>query len=128
MDLRDTDIFPAGCGGIEAVPTTKGTILMAGRNVTLEMMATSFAAGHLGRPIVVGTGLTGNYDFRLSWLPEPGAFGRAPLSATQDDSMSAPQGPTFLEALKDQLGLKLKEEKVKQSVLVIDHIEQPMPN
>ena len=125
MDLKDTDIFPAGCGGVEAVPTTKGTILMGGRNVTLEMMATFFEAGHLGRPIVVGTGLSGNYDFTLNWMPEPGAFGRPPVTASQDDPLSAPQGPTFLEALKDQLGLKLKEGKVPLRALVIDRVERP---
>jgi bla regulator protein blaR1 len=128
VELKETDIFPAQCGGIEGVPTTNQMILLAGRNVTLNMMATSFAAGHLGRPIVVGTGLTGNYDFRLRWLPEPGAFGRAPVPATQEEPLSAPQGPAFQDAVEDQLGLKLKEGEVKQTVLVIDHLERPSEN
>ena len=138
MDLKDTDIFPAGCGGIEVVPTTKGTSLMGGRNVTLEMMATSFEAGHLGRPIVAEKGVVGTgvaeigsserYDFTLNWMPEPGAFGRPPVSPSEDDPLSASQGPTFLEALKDQLGLKLKEAKVAMKVLVIDHVERSSEN
>jgi bla regulator protein BlaR1 len=128
MVLRDTDIFPAGCGGVEAVPTTKGAILMGGRNVTLEMMAASFAAGHLGQPIVVGTGLSGSYDFTLNWMPEAGAFGRAPVPASEEDPLSAPQGPTFLEAVKDQLGLKLVQRTSPMNMLVVDHIEEPTAN
>jgi uncharacterized protein (TIGR03435 family) len=33
-----------------------------------------------------------------------------------------------LEALGEQLGLKLKQETAPVQVLVIDHIEQPSPN
>jgi bla regulator protein BlaR1 len=128
IELKETDIFPAQCGGIEGTPIKGGTMLLGGRNVTLEMMATSFEAGRLGKPIVVGTGLTGNYDFKLSWLPEAGAFGRASVPASEEDPLSAPQGPTFLEALKDQLGLKLVQRTSPMNVLVIDHIEEPTPN
>lgn len=128
MDLRNKDVFPAVCGTIEGVPTTNEMILLAGRNVSFEMMAQYFAAGHLGRPIVVQPGMTGDYDFRLSWMPEPGAFGRPPISPTQDDSLSAPQGPTFLDAVHDQLGLSLREGKAALPVLVIDHVERPSEN
>jgi uncharacterized protein (TIGR03435 family) len=37
-------------------------------------------------------------------------------------------GPTFFEALKDQLGLKLKPTRAPIQILVIDHVEQPSPN
>jgi len=38
------------------------------------------------------------------------------------------QGTSFLEALKDQLGLKLKPTNAPLSVLVVDHIERPSEN
>jgi uncharacterized protein (TIGR03435 family) len=37
-------------------------------------------------------------------------------------------GPSFFEALKDQLGLRLKPTKAEIQTLVIDHLEQPSPN
>ncbi len=37
-------------------------------------------------------------------------------------------GPTFLEALKEQLGLKLVPQTAPVDVLVLDHVEEPSPN
>ena len=37
-------------------------------------------------------------------------------------------GPTFLEALKEQLGLKLVPQTGPVDVLVLDHVEEPSPN
>jgi uncharacterized protein (TIGR03435 family) len=45
-----------------------------------------------------------------------------------ENSASDQSRPTFLEALKEQLGLKLVSEKGPVDVLVIDHIEAPTPN
>jgi uncharacterized protein (TIGR03435 family) len=39
-----------------------------------------------------------------------------------------PSGPTFLEALKNQLGLKLDPAMGPVQVFVVDHIEQPSEN
>jgi hypothetical protein len=36
------------------------------------------------------------------------------------------QGTTFLEAIKEQLGLKLESTKAPLKVLVIDHVERPV--
>jgi uncharacterized protein (TIGR03435 family) len=38
------------------------------------------------------------------------------------------QGTSFLEALKDQLGLKLKPTNAPLNVLVVDHVERPSEN
>lgn len=133
-ELKGADIFPAKCGGIEAVPRPSQIILMGGRDTTLEMMADSFSIGRLGRPVVDETGLTGKYDFTLNWAPQPGTFRTGPGAASQDESASGSQGPaflegpTFLEAVKDQLGLKLKPGIAPMKVLVIDHVERPSEN
>lgn len=59
---------------------------------------------NFGRPVVDHTGFTGTFDFTIEWTPEAGdPF--APQGATAADF----QGTTFLEALKDQLGLKSDE-------------------
>lgn len=39
-----------------------------------------------------------------------------------------PGGPTFLDALKDQLGLKLTPATGEIGTLIIDHIERPSVN
>lgn len=127
-ELKDTDIFPAKCGGVEAVPRPNQMILMGSRDTTLEMMAKSLQIGRLGRPVVDKTELTGKYDFTLNWAPEPGTFNTAPGAASQDAPTSDPQGPTFLEAVKDQLGLKLKPGKAPLKVFMIDHVERPSEN
>ena len=37
-------------------------------------------------------------------------------------------GPSFLDALRDQLGLKLVPEKGPFDFLIVDHIEHPTEN
>jgi uncharacterized protein (TIGR03435 family) len=75
------------------------------------------------RPVIDMTGLTGNYDFKLVFLPElpPGV-----------DKDSLPPGfldrPNLFTALREQLGLKLTPQKGPVSYMVIDHIEKPTEN
>lgn len=73
------------------------------------------------RPVVDGTGLTGTYDFNLSfrWPEEPKAGG--------DDGRSEDL-PTIFQALHDQLGLDLVPEKGMVTKLIIDHAEKPSAN
>jgi len=79
------------------------------------------AAGPLSRPVLDQTGLSGTLDFVIEWTPE---FNGPPPPNFQPD----PSGPTFLEALKEQLGLKLQPQTGPVDVLVIDHVEEPSPN
>jgi uncharacterized protein (TIGR03435 family) len=100
------------------------TVLLGARNITFDHLV-----GYLpdfedvGRPIVDQTGLDGAFDFSLNWLPEHNSSSSAAASQQTDA-----QGPTFFEALKDQLGLKLKPTRTPIRTLVIDHVEQPSPN
>lgn len=77
----------------------------------------------LGRPVVNRTGLTGRFDIELNFTP-PWVEAKEQSSDVQLDLT----GPTFLEALKDQAGLKLESTHAPIETLVIDHIEQPSPN
>src|ERR1017187_4026478 len=76
-----------------------------------------------GRPVVDETGLSGTFDFSLNVTPV-----RNSTSAPGTESQLDAGGPTFEEALKEQLGLKLRPTKAPIQVLVIDHVEQPSPN
>ncbi len=73
----------------------------------------------LGELVVDKTGLTGAYDWRLTWTPDaPGQAG----TATNADA------PSLFTALQEQLGLKLERSKTTVEVLVIDHVERPSAN
>ena len=94
------------------------TMLLGGRNISIDHLA-----GYLpdfedmGRPIVDHTGLEGTFDFSLNWSPEPN--GASPADRTEQ--LDA-QGPPFLDAIKEQLGLKLKSTRAPIQTLVVDHI------
>jgi uncharacterized protein (TIGR03435 family) len=122
-ELKGTDIFPSQCGGVEAEFRPNQTILMGSRNVAMGAIADSFGIGRVGRPVVDATGLTGKYDFKLTWTPNRGDFATSP-----DEPASDFEGTPFLEAVKEQLGLKLKPGKAPLKVLVIDHVERPSEN
>src|SRR5579871_6851170 len=79
-----------------------GLSTAASRNNTISYIAGALPGlGHLSRPVVDQTGLTGRFDFTLEFAREQNS-----ASATDSDNASDPQGPSFLQALRDQLGLK----------------------
>ena len=77
----------------------------------------------MDRPVLDRTGLTGKFDFAIEFSPQPDVPS-APGANFQPD----PIGPTFMEALKEQLGLKLEPLSGPFDVLVIDHVEEPSAN
>ena len=116
--------FPAICNGILGIPpTVAGRSRLGGRNVTIGFMADMFSQRvDLGRPMIDETGLTGTFDFLLEFTPEPKSS--TPNSNTAPD----PNGPTFEQALRDQLGLKMESRKSSMEVIVVDHVEHPSEN
>jgi uncharacterized protein (TIGR03435 family) len=76
---------------------------------------TDVLSRQLDRPVVDKTGLTGTFDFELTWTPDDSA----PDTAT---------GPSVFTALREQLGLQVGTEKSTVESLVIDHFEAPSEN
>jgi uncharacterized protein (TIGR03435 family) len=98
-------------------------------------------SGQLDLPVVDMTGLTGKYDYTLSFsleglggmklpfgiampplpppsgAPPPGEGGTGVPAASADS-------PDLFTALQEQLGLKLEQRKGPVEVLVIDHVEK----
>lgn len=70
-----------------------------------------------GRTVVDRSGLTGKYNFTLSW--------RAETQASNDIADSAAD---LFTAIQEQLGLRLEPTKGPVDVVVIDHIERPGEN
>ncbi len=83
------------------------------RNTTMDLLASSIPSfGGLGRPVINQTGLDGRFDFAMEWTAE-----------TQSDAVAA-----FMDAVREQLGLKLESTKAPRQILVIDRVERPSEN
>ena len=114
--------FPSHCGAFMPMEATApGRQRMGARNLPWYQLANYLGLmGRLGdRPVLDHTGLSGNIDFVLEWTPG---------AANAPDFQPDLSGPSFPEALQDQLGLKLNSEIAPVQILVIDHIEEPSPN
>ena len=121
-----TDVFPPICDAYMAdFPVVGHPMKLGSRNTTMDLIASSLpTVEDLGLPVVDQTGLTGKYDFVLEWTPEPKGDASSPPPTTVDDS----QKTSFQQALKEQLGLKLKTAIAPLSVAVVDHVERPSEN
>jgi uncharacterized protein (TIGR03435 family) len=114
--------FPTRCGNFMPLSASvPGRQRMGARNLPWGIFVNF--VGPMGRvadrPVVDRTGLGGTVDFVLEWTPG------APSTPDFQPDLS---GPTFLEALQDQLGLKLSSEVDPVQFLVIDHVEEPSAN
>jgi uncharacterized protein (TIGR03435 family) len=113
--------FPLQCGVINP-SFSSGELKVGARNVPLTMLTNLMGSQqiiNINRPVVNKTGIDANVDFILGFTPDapPGGDPRADSS-----------GPTFLEALKDQLGMKLEQTTAPVDSIVVDHIEEPSEN
>jgi uncharacterized protein (TIGR03435 family) len=87
-------------------------------------------SGRVNRVVVDRTGLAGNFDLDLEWMPDqfqgPGPLG--PLPGAQPPTSTETSGPSIYTAVQEQLGLKLESTTGPVDVLVIDHLEPPTPD
>jgi len=116
---------PMPCG----IRIGMGNISVGGS--TLAQFANSLGM-FVGRIVQDRTGLTGAYDFDLTWTPDqmpqrpPGAPGDQPIRANGVDI--DPNGPSIFTAVQEQLGLKLDAQRGPVEMLVIDRAEKPVEN
>ena len=96
-----------------------GRASIGGRDVTMAQIANALTQqdSEIDRPILDQTGLTGKYDFVIVFTP-----------SISSQYLRQIGGPTFEEALRDQLGLKLEATTGPVDVLVIDRIKEPTLN
>ena len=105
----------------------RGLGTLPAQNASMADLANVMQAAVLDRPVVDRTGITGRFDFTLTWTPDDSQFGglgvRVPPPSTAAD---APPG--LFTAIQEQLGLKLESTKAPVDVLVVDRVERPSEN
>lgn len=108
---RNRPPMPPPCGGVRG---TKGTL--QARFAPMAKVA-GMLSMLIGRPVEDRTALTGVFDLEVEWTP---AADSVPPFAPGIGE------PTFA-AIEEQLGLRLEPQIGPVRMLVIDHIEHPVP-
>jgi bla regulator protein blaR1 len=126
------DVFPPNCGPPALfVAITDGTRI-GSRNTTMGFLADDIYTygsrlGEIDKPVVDQTGVEGRFDFVLE-LPAGMIFSLIPKPPNPDDPPPDPKGTPFVNALREQLGLKLVRSKGQVRTLIIEHVEKPSEN
>jgi bla regulator protein blaR1 len=129
--LKASDVWPPQCGTSALFVATPNSTRIGARNTTMELLAQDIYQygsrfGGVDKPVVDQTGLKGRFDFLLE-LPA-GMFSFSLKPPNPDDPPPEPKGPPFLNAVREQLGLKLVRSRVEIRTLIIDHVEKPSEN
>jgi len=90
------------------------------RQTTMRELAES-VQGQILRPVTDATGLSGKYDFTLTFATEGLFMGRGRLPV---NPATLENPPDLLHALRSELGLRLEPRKIPVEILVIDHAEK----
>jgi uncharacterized protein (TIGR03435 family) len=88
--------------------------LLNGKGADMATFA-QVLSDQVDRVVVDQTGLSGFYEFTLTWTPDEAQLAEDP-------------GPSLFSALQEQLGLKLEPAKGPVEILVIDNVEKPDAN
>ncbi len=80
----------------------------------------------LDRPVVDRTGITGRFDYNVTFTPDDSEFNGHPPKLPQTETSDS--APNLFAAIQEQLGLKLDAQKTSVDVIAIDHVEKPSAN
>lgn len=107
-------------------PSAPGRLRAGARNVRMAFVASMLTGiGALERPVLDQTGLAGTYDFVIEWVPDLANPSRVQIGP---DFQPDADGPTFDQALQEQLGVKLTSEIGPSEFLIIDRVGHPSEN
>ena len=119
--------FPPGTTALAQLPAGVGITRYSARNQPLSAW-TAFLENPLGRPVMDRTGLTGKYDFNLTYTGDQRTMANVITNGppATPSAADAPNdaGPDLFTAMQEQLGLKLESKKIPIDVLVIDRLEK----
>jgi uncharacterized protein (TIGR03435 family) len=120
----DAEGYPEVCGGpYGMIPSKPGRMKSGGRDVSMARFAAILTGvGVVDRPMLDKTGIQGTVDYSMEWRKVVDQVARgAPLELDED-------APTFADALKEQLGIKMLPQKGPSELFLVDHIERPSEN
>ena len=133
VPLSDSDAVKIGSKGEPPAMglSSKGMTIWA-RDATIESLV-EMLSQQVGITMIDKTGLTGEYEYTLSWMPDEDSWHLMglPLPTPPHDlggQSQEPFAPSIFSALQEQLGLKLEKKKAPVDVIVISRIERPSAN
>ncbi len=100
--------------------------LMIGQRVSMARIARELSH-YADRPVQDQTGLSGSFDFQLTWTPDQDVSGDGRAKFLNGAPLDT-SGPSFFAAIQEQLGLKLESRRGQIEALVIDRAEQAPEN
>jgi len=111
----------------------KTSLRQRGYSFTFTNAAMSNLVGVLsqvtGRKVLDRTGLSGQYDFTLTYTPDRVGAGHEGSTASAADSIPDSGFPdSVFTALREQLGLNLEAQKSQIEYIVIDRLDRLIPN
>lgn len=109
-------------GGPPMLSTPDGHARMRATQETMEQFV-NFLSFQVDKPVINATGLTGRYDFILSWVGDPIPSLPAGRVGAQEPNLQA-SGLGLMGAIQKQLGLRLESRKGPIDILVVDHAER----
>jgi uncharacterized protein (TIGR03435 family) len=104
----------------------KGGFTLNVMNATMADLTGFMQMLVLDRPVVNQTAISGRYDMHVTFTPDLSMFNGRALKATVEEGTEP--APDLYDAMEQQLGLKLTQEKAAVDVVVIDHVEKPSAN
>lgn len=116
--------------GAMSMRMDQGKMVLTGKGMPMAVLARSLQA-MAGRPTFDKTGLTGIYDVTLEFVREQGPPATGPDGGASSAGLVPapdPAGPSIMDALEQQLGLKLVPSHGPQMLVVVDHIDKPDAN
>jgi uncharacterized protein (TIGR03435 family) len=131
---RQKPVRPCGSIWFSKISAKPGLLSMDAHGSTIDAFFQNL--GHiLDRPVIDKTGAAGRFDFHVEFVPDettPGFRSGGPMARFVADLAATPSdlvvGASIVNALRDQLGLKLDPGKSPGNFLVIDHVERPSAN
>lgn len=122
--IRARAVAPPSIGGpsvLCGMQGAPGRLQVGGLPISLF---TNALTALVQRVVVDRTGLVGSWDFDLTFEPVPVRRPGVPAELPVPD----PDRPSIFTALREQLGLTLEATRGPVDVLVIDHVEHPLPD
>jgi uncharacterized protein (TIGR03435 family) len=116
---------PSASAGDPVLKGRTGSGVLEATRVDMDTLARFLSEGQTGRPVVNMTALSGIFDFRLDWTPDPGVNAQSDPNQPPSANLS---GDSIFTALQQRLGLKLDAQTGSAETLVVTRAELPSSN